>query len=293
MDSLILQSNAQSTRAAPAPGGTLKSVLLHVQDDPGLEARLQAALAIVRATGGHLECLQVTPMLPLAGYPDFGGAFVLTSLSTELAEREAALRERIEARLGKEDVAWSYKHQTWNPAAALIHSGALADLIVLGRFHHSQGSDRQTLALFGDVLGASRSPMLICPKDPSGLDPFGPAVVAWNASLEAANALRAALPLLHQASAVHVVAVGEKQDLDFPPLDAAEYLSRHGIHAEMIEEHAGTLSVPDRLIATAASLSASYLVMGAYGHSRAREYLFGGVTRSVLQDCPLPLVIAR
>jgi nucleotide-binding universal stress UspA family protein len=293
MDSLILQSNTASTADTPSPGGAIKSVLLHVQDDPGLEARLQTALTIVRAAGGHLECLQITPMMPLAGYPDFGGAYVLASFSTDIAEREAALRERIEARLGKEDVAWSYRHQTWDPAAALIHSGALADLVVLGRFHHSQGSDRLTMALFGDVLGASRTPLLICPKDPAGFDPFGPAVVAWNASLEAANALRAALPMLQRASEVHLVAVDEPKDLDFPPLDAAEYLSRHGIHAELISENRGTLSIADRLVATAASVSASYLVMGGYGHSRAREYLFGGVTRSLLKECPLALVVAR
>lgn len=293
MDSLILQSNTANTADVPSSGSSLISVLLHVQDDPGLEDRLQAALAIARAAGGHLECLQVTPTMPLAGYPDFGGAYALASLSTEISARETDLRERIEARLGKEDVAWSYKHQTWDPAAALIHGGALADLMVLGRFHHDQGSDRQTMALFGDVLGTSRTPLLICPKDRSGFDPFGPAVIAWNASLEAASALRAALPLLHRASAVHVVSVGEQSDLDFPPLDAVEYLSRHGIHAEMIDDNAGTLTIADRLVATATSLGASYLVMGAYGHSRAREFLFGGVTRSLLKECPLALVIAR
>jgi nucleotide-binding universal stress UspA family protein len=72
-----------------------------------------------------------------------------------------------------------------------------------------------------------------------------------------------------------------------------EYLSRHGIHAEMIDDNAGTLTIADRLVATATSLGASYLVMGAYGHSRAREFLFGGVTRSLLKECPLALVIAR
>jgi nucleotide-binding universal stress UspA family protein len=293
MDSLILQAKAERGAADPGHGGMLKSIMLHVQDDAGLEARLQAALGIARGSGGHLSCLHVTPMAPFAGYQDFGGAYFLANLAKEIEEHEAALRERIEAQLDKEDVAWSYQRQTWDPAAALIQAGALADLIVLGRFHHKQGTERQTMALFGDLLGTSRTPLMVCPKDSAGFDPLGPAVVAWNASFEAANALRAAVPLLHQASAVHVVSVGEQRELDFPPLDAAEYLSRHGIHAEMIDENTGTFSIADRLIATAKSLGASYLVMGAYGHSRAREYLFGGVTRSLLQDCPLALIVAR
>lgn len=293
MDSLMLKPKTELSARPQGGSGLFKSVVLHVQDDPGLEGRLQAALGIVRASGGHLSCVQATPMPPFAGYTDYGSATVLTNLMQEIGERDAALRERIEARLSKEDVAWSYEQQAWDNTVTLIQAGALADLIVLGRFEHSRVITRKSLALFGDLLATSRTPLLIYPDEAADFDPFGTAVVAWNSSLEAAAALKAALPLLLQAASVHVVTVDEPGNLDFPPLDVAEYLSRHGIHAEMIDEHAGTLSIADRLIATAASLGASYLVAGGYGHSRAREYLFGGVTRSLLQECSLALIISR
>jgi nucleotide-binding universal stress UspA family protein len=298
MTSVMFKPEADQAAApqavAPFSGkGEVKSVLLHVQDDAGLDARLQAALAIVRASGGHLACMHVTPLSNYVGYETYGGAYVLTELLKQLDEQDAAMRVRIEARLANEDVSWSYERQTADPASALVYAGALADLIVVGRDDPNRDSAYRHMAMFGGILAATHTPVLICSKDGKQFDPFGMAVVAWNDSFEAANALRAALPLLKQASAVHILTIDEDKDRDFPPLGASEYLSRHGVHAELISESRGTLSINDKLVASAQSLGASYLVMGAYGHHRVREYLFGGVTRSLLQECPLPLVLAR
>jgi nucleotide-binding universal stress UspA family protein len=293
MTSVMLQPEVSHAAAPLSSQGGMKSVLLHVQDDAGLEARLQAALSIVRASDGHLACMHVTPLSSYVGYESYGGAYVLTELLKRLDEQDAAMRARIEAQLSREDVAWSYERQTSDPASALVAWGALADLIVLGRDESSVDSAYRPMSVFGSILAASRTPVLICPKDQKGFDPVGPAVVAWNDSFEAANALRAALPLLKQASAVHIVTIDEDRDLDFPPLGPSEYLSRHDVHSEMISESKGTLSIGDRLVASAKALDASYLVMGAYGHHRVSEYLFGGVTRSLLRECPLPLVLGR
>jgi nucleotide-binding universal stress UspA family protein len=293
MTTLILKPESDHAEAPLRDQSGMKSVLLHVQDDAGLEARLQAALAIARASGGRLTCLHVTPMSAFSGMETFGGTFVLADLFNQLEGHEAAMQARIEAQLGSEDVAWTYERQTSDPVTALVNSGALADLIVLGRAQNSQSAAHRPISILGDALFVSRTPLLVCPTDLQRFDPLGVAVVAWNGSFEAANALRAALPLLRQASAVHLVTVDEDKDFDFPPLGASEYLSRHDIHAEMVRETRGTQSIEARLVAAAISLDASYLVMGAYGHSRAREILFGGVTRSLLKACTLPLVLAR
>ena len=293
MISVMLQPELSDAKAPQSGQAGMKSVLLHIQDDEELEGRLQVALAIVRASGGHLTCIHVTPMNAFVGFEPLGGAYVLTDLLTQLEEHEAELRARIEAHLRTEDVAWSYERQTSDPASALVNSGALADLIVLGRSQHSQSETYRSMSLIGAMLRSSHTSLLVCPKDQKRFDPLGPAVVAWNGSFEAANALRAALPLLKQASAVHIVTVDEDKEFDFPPLGASEYLSRHDVHAEMIRESKGTQSVDEKLVATASRLGASYLVMGAYGHNRAREILFGGVTRSLLKECSLPLVLAR
>jgi nucleotide-binding universal stress UspA family protein len=271
----------------------MKSILLHVQDDDGLESRLQAALSLARATSGHLACLHVTPINAYVAFDGFGGVFAMDGIMKALDVQEAAMRTKIEGHLAHEDVAWTYEQTTADPTYALVSHGALADVIVLGRPRHNKTSAYPAQAMFGDILKASRTPILVYPEDRKSFDPLGTAVVGWNGSFEAANALRAALPLLRQASAVHIVAIDEAKDLDFPSLDASEYLSRHGIKTELHSETKGSHSVAAKLIATAETLDASYIVMGGYGHSRAREYWFGGVTRSVLEECPIPLILSR
>jgi nucleotide-binding universal stress UspA family protein len=293
MTSVMFKAEPGQTAEPRSDQAGMKSVLLHVQDDKGLEARLQTALAIVRASGGHLTCVFTTPFSTYAGFETYGGAYVQAELFKQLEEQEAAMKARIEDGLANEDVAWSYEHQSLDPASVLVKWGALADLILLGRQDPTPASAYRSSLIFGALLASSHTPMLICPNDAERFDPFGTAAIAWNGSFEAANALRAALPLLKQAAAVHIVAIDEDKDFDFPPLGASVYLSRHGIHAELIRESKGTHSVDERLVASARSLGASYLVMGAYGHSRAREYLFGGVTRSLLKDCPIPLLLSR
>jgi nucleotide-binding universal stress UspA family protein len=293
MTSVMFQPELSQTAASRnAPAG-VKSLLLHIQDDEGLEARLQVALAIARASSGHLACLQITPVNTFGGVEAFGAGYVMADIVKQFEAQEAALRARIESRLEKEDVAWSYEQRTALPSEALVNAGALADLIVAGRFAHTQSTVHRPGLILGDILQASHTPLLICSNDQKAFDPLGPAVVAWNGSFEAANALRAALPLLRQAAAVHIVTVDDGKHYDFPLLGASEYLSRHQVPSELVRESKGTLSVEDRIIATAQGLGASFLVMGAYGHSRAREFLFGGVTRSLLKDCPIPIVAAR
>lgn len=270
----------------------MKSILLHVQDDPGLEARLQTALAIARATGGHVSCLHVTPISLYIASDGITGAFIMPNFTQTLDEMEVKMRARIEAHLKNEDVSWDYEHIDGDPAQELVSRSSLADLIVLGRYHHRE--TRYTpITLIGDVLQSARTPILVQPQELSSFDIFGPAMVGWNGSFEAANALRAALPLLKMASVVHVMTVEEPKEHMLPSLAASTYLSRHGIASELHARAVSDTPVEDVIRSTAKVMGAGYIVMGGYGHSRAREFLFGGVTRTLLMECPIPLIMAR
>lgn len=271
----------------------MKSILLHVQDDNGLENRLQIALSMTRASNGHLSCLHVTPINAYVAFDGFGGVFAMSDIMKVLDEQETKVRSMIETHLAKEDVSWSYEQTTADPTYSLVKHGSLADVIVIGRPEHKKTVAYPSMAIFGDILKASRTPILVCPEGQKRFDPLGPVVIGWNGSFEAANAMRLALPLLKQASAVHIVSVGEERDLDFPSLSASKYLSRHDVASELHSEPKGSRTIQEKLVAVAQALDATRIVIGAYGHSRAREYWFGGVTRSLLADCPIPLVLAR
>jgi hypothetical protein len=128
-------------------------------------------------------------------------------------------------------------------------------------------------------MSRCRTPLFIPSDDGSSCDPAGPALIAWDGSYEAANAIRSALGMLRLSSDVHILQVDEGKTDGFPSTRLLEYLSRHGIHAELAIESAARFDrdlVPDMLIARAMTVNASYLVMGGYSHSRVGEYLFGG-----------------
>ena len=152
------------------------------------------------------------------------------------------------------------------PIDALSDLSRLADLVVLSRNCDFAGQ----LAVTGvsPVLLVSEGQMLDIPVER--------VCIAWDGGYEAAAAIRAAAPLLVLSSEVHLLTVKEKSG-GFPATDALRYLSRHGVKAELtVLPRVG--STEETLAAALTRLQAGLLVMGAFGHSRLREFLFGGVT---------------
>lgn len=268
----------------------MKSILLHIQDDEGLESRLQVALDIARATGGHVTCLHVTPFTVYGGMAPLGSAYAMREIMDAFAAQEEQMRAKIEAALLKEDVPWTYSGVISNPRDALISSASLADLIVM-----SPPAPEWTAssALVGSALVGARTPTLVVPNSQFSFDVTGHAMFAWNGSTEAANALRAALPLLRLASSVTIFCVEEESEDRLPPLGASEYLSRHGVPSVVHSENVEIVSVEDQISANAKKLDANFLGMGAFGHSRAREFWFGGVTRAMMRRPPVPVLFGR
>ena len=270
----------------------MKSVLLYVNDDSGLDARYQAALDLTRALEGHLHCLRPNPYKPQMAFDGVTGMSVMYDVTEYESQADQQLKTVMEERLAGEDVPWDYEEANAEPARGLSRNSALTDIMVLSS---CSGLKDNTLPLgiLGDVVLNTTIPVVVQPDSVKKFDAAGTVVVAWNGSLEAGNALRAAVPLLKLASDVHIVVVEEDKNHDLPPLNASEYLSRHGIKSKIHDLAADKSSVQAVLLSTVDALNASYMVMGAYGHSRAREFFFGGVTRNLFWDCPVPLVVAH
>lgn len=274
----------------------MKNIVLHIHDDDAQPGRLAVALDVVRQTGGHLSCIQVTPVEAYAGDP-YGGLYGMAALIDTIHDQDKALRIATEARLMLSGVPWDWRSFDGNVVETLIDQSMLADLVLLSQPGAARRrSARQPLAIVGDVVMYTRCPVLLVPllvpHAEEGLDLSGPVVVAWNGSAEAAHALRLALPLLKRAAAVHLVEVSD----DVPGLaarEAAQWLSRHGIAADVHEWPAKGRRVSVALLHAAAELSARYIVMGAYGHSRLRETVLGGVTRELIASANVPLLLAH
>ncbi|OGS52690.1 MAG: universal stress protein family domain protein [Erythrobacter sp. RIFCSPHIGHO2_12_FULL_63_10] len=271
----------------------MKSILLHISDDSGLEARLQASLDLARTFDGHVTCLQSISFDFFAS-GDFYGVAIAAAMAT-VKESAEELRAKIEARLANEDVAWEWVSRYGMAEHCLLEHSAINDVIVVGPYVPG-GSNARPSQMVGDLLMRARTPVLVIPGSHKRFDCSGPVLVAWNGSTESCIALRAALPLLKKSSAVYLVTVtgdNDRERFDLPPVQGAEYLSRHGIQCELVEIDRGDATVADALFTEAQTRHCAYLVMGAYGHSRLAEMLLGGMTRRALTDPQLPMLLAH
>jgi nucleotide-binding universal stress UspA family protein len=272
-------------------GLSMKTILVPIDADEGQEARLQAAFDLARACSGHIVAVQVTPFTAYAIGDAGMGAFPMAALIEAIDAERQRERSAIEPRLHAEGVSWEWLARDGDLVDVLSIVGRLADIIVMnsGPFGAAASS---TLSITGDVAIAAPIPVLAVTPASRGIGLGGPALVAWDGSQEAALALRAAMPLLRLASAVSLLTVEEKH----PALggrDAAIYLDRHGIAATVIERSDGGQSIETVIRAVIMETGATLLVQGAYGHSRLRQTIFGGVTKGLLSDAPVPMLIAH
>jgi len=269
----------------------MKSILLHIHEDEGQEARMQAGLDLARAFEGHLSCLHVTAFTEyMTADPIFSAALPI-AVTQALEARQQAIRDTTEARLKSEDVPWDYLHLDDDIATAIVRHSVFADIVVLSRAL-AAFERNDPLPIVAEVALSARSPVLAVPPELRRLDLDAPVVIAWNGSPEVSAAIRLSLPILKRAKSVHLVTV-DKHAQDYPLDTAARYLSRHGIKAEIDARERGSSKVEQVLLAAVRDLKAGLLVMGAYGHSRVRERILGGVTRNLLGESPVPLLLAH
>lgn len=265
----------------------MKNVLVLLHDDTGQEARLQAALDLTRALSGHLTCLDVVVPPVVIGdfYEVAGGAMAMEYVR----EREADNRDAVEARLQQEDVSWSISDRIGAPGRALRNAADLADIIVVSLPGGKDGGDFQQIV--GELAVKSNRPVLAVPPGCRALDVAGAALVGWDGSHEASQALRQAVPILQHAGSVTLLDVNHPAG-DASVDEAASYLSRHGIRAEVVTREADGNPISDVILNEGHAIHAAYVVIGAYGVPRPIEAIFGGVTAGMLLKSDLPVLLA-
>lgn len=271
----------------------MKTIVIDLDAGAAEDGRLGCAADLARSFASHIIGLQVTPFADFVGIDMFGGVFALPTVLDAVAASEAAIRASFEAKMAQEGLSWEFRHFEGLPSAVAGQLSRLADLVVVAKPGDSNGA-RQRLAHVGELALASSAPLLAIPAGQRSFDPLGKAIVAWNGSPEASAAVRAALPMLKLASEVTVLSAEEPDGKwDIPPTGLAEYLSRHDIHASIESISASSGNVPVSLLREVADRRPAYLVMGAYGRSRASEWMLGGVTRRILQELPLPVLMSH
>ncbi|MCJ2181528.1 universal stress protein [Novosphingobium sp. 1949] len=257
----------------------MRSILVNVDRKPGSDARVETALNLARKTSGHVTALVDTPVARYIAMDPMGGSYVISdALDKARAEDDSAAAET-EAKLARNDVSFDVLRSEDDPVSALATIARLSDLTIVSR---SGG-------LAGELALVSNTPVLVLSDEKPIEFPIRRACIAWDGGEQSAAALRASIPLLGDCQVVKVITVAEKSG-GFPATDALRYLSRHGIHAEL-EEHERRGSTEETLATAVAQTHAELLVMGAYGKSRFREFLFGGVTAYFLEEGSAPSLL--
>jgi nucleotide-binding universal stress UspA family protein len=277
----------------------IKDLLVTVDAGPSSDGRLALAAWLAGCFGAHLIGLHPSSTAPAGLHP---ASFDAALFDVAMQERFARLEQRsLQARAGFEAVtnrngiSAEWRVARGFPGPDTVLHARYADLAILGqRWSDYDGLDYPDPA---EVVLDAGCPVLVVPHVGHFERIERHALVAWNASREAARAVRDALPLLKRVRSATVLAVNPKQGVaahgEEPGADIALHLARHGVKVEIDSGFAPDTNPADELLSRAADYGSDLIVMGAYGHSRMRELVLGGVTRSILAQMTVPVLMSH
>jgi nucleotide-binding universal stress UspA family protein len=276
----------------------MKTILIPTEDHDCMPAVLETAKLLAQIFDSYMEGLAVRPAVGTYVTVEPVSSLAISGAFDEDTAREAkATFERFmqanavpAATNGKAVLSWGWPHNEAVDDGALGTYGRVFDLIVVGR--PGRDVENPRMPPLEAALFESGKPALIVPKDaPKSIGRH--ILVAWNGSTEQAHTNAFAMPLLHKAEHVTVLAV-EGNTGDGPTAEqAAQHLRRNGISATSVTLKAGSRSAGEIILDQAASLGCDLLVKSAYTQSRIRQLIFGGATRHILANATLPVFMAR
>jgi nucleotide-binding universal stress UspA family protein len=279
----------------------IQQILVHFDPTRAAARRLSAAREVAQRLGAQLTALYAaTPgFVELPYAPNLGPGLAASLLEVDDRRRQQALKVFDETMnspaAGGVHAVWAQTDQV--PINETFARQALfADLLVLGQ---RDLADEDAAAVPADfvetVLLASGKPGLVIPHI-GATGPIGNTVaIAWKETPESARAVAAAMPFLRRAQKVYVMRWGEEREpeIEGHGLDLEQYLRAHGVDFTWDRTGADKQQIGELLLSRAFDFGADLLVMGCYGHSRAREWIMGGASRTILQSMTLPVLMVH
>ncbi len=269
----------------------IKTILVHLANDEGHRARLDMGRMLSRRFGAHLILLYVTlpASLPAGAHGRGASMAFIHGAQRHAEERAAEIQEEMEQTHIGPEVSWEFRIDNGDTDDLLIEYSYFCDLAIVG---HPRSRDSDDFLLghrTDDLLIRPPCPVIVVPDGKKVPDLTGNILVAWKASHQSARALRGALPFLIEAPKVYVLASRRKGGLETPGLIICDYLARHGCNIELLPEDKDHGEPGERILGHARDLDCSMIVMGAYSHSKLRNFVFGGTTGYLLdhQDRPI------
>lgn len=279
-----------------------KTVLVHVDNDKHANERIRYAAKIALAEEAHLIGAAPSGVSRYIYQSRFiyEGGGMSTHLDGHLEELRKQAKDALAQfeEITKKVGVHSYEARQVDDEAGggISLQARYSDLVVIGQTDLDEASST-TLPDFPEfVIMNSGRPVLIVPYTGHYEAVAKRVLIAWDASTSATRAVTAAIPLLRRAENVDVVVFNADSRGDAhgeqPGADIGLYLARHGIKVNVVRQKTD-IDVGNALLSIAADLGSDMLVMGGYGHSRFREILLGGVTRTILESMTVPVLMAH
>jgi len=287
---------------------TIKSILVPLDGSDSSRNALQTAIAMARDCGAHLNVVHVRAnpkdAVPLLGEGMSGAVIedIISAAEKEAVERARKSRTIFDEVCSSQGVAWvDGPSASTGPTATWIEEigredevvalrGRLADMIVVSR-PTDETAVAATMTLNAAMVETGRG-VLVVP--PGGSGSFGKRVaISWNGSAEAARAVAAAMSLIEDAEKVLILTIDGDSASPNVAKELSDYLAWHGVNAEIETTPVVESQVGETVLKKCGDWNADLLVMGAYTHSRLRQLIMGGVTRHVLAEATLPVVMVH
>ncbi len=263
--------------------------------------RIDLASALAERFSAHLIGLYSLPTPEAPRHLGYYDPALLDPFFAELRERARSaaftVREAFDHATGLRGLSAEWREIPEGPDADPALHARYADLVILGQLDPDRAESDLIRPRPEQVALGSGRPVLIVPYAGHFDDVGRRVLIAWNATREAARAVSDAMPFLTSAELVTVLTIdpreGPRAHGELPGADIALHLARHGVKAQIERTVSAGLPVGEVLLSRVADLGADLIVMGAYGHSRVREMLLGGVTRSVLRSMIVPVLMSH
>jgi nucleotide-binding universal stress UspA family protein len=278
---------------------TFKAMLVHLDDSPWSDGRVEVAVRLAQRFGCALAGVYLRPKAELT--PSVAAVLPEQAVEQRLLESGQA-QDRAKARFGERArplgaAEAEFRAPAGDPLDAALAHSRCADLTIVGHAEPSDPSAFFARRLAEHVLLGSGAPMLSLPRSVPAGDLGGHPLIAWDGGREAARAVRDALPMLIRASRVTVVSATREpsgyDDVEQSQGRLVAYLSKHGIDAQSKRVEGAGSELAERLLSQAADVGADLIIMGGYGHARARELVLGGATRSMLRATTVPVFMSH
>jgi nucleotide-binding universal stress UspA family protein len=274
-----------------------KTILVHCDAGRGTKERLKIALDMGQRFDAHVIGLHVRQAFQAPAFTDAGPAMdsLYKTYETVVKADEAIATAAFREVVGSKAVSSEWRVADGYVDEVVRAEARTADLVIVGQAEADPLPTATPADLAEDVAMAGECPVLIVPYIGVAKPPGRTVMLCWNASREAKRAASGALPLLKTADKVIALIIDPKHGAgsEEPGVDVASWLARHGVKVTVQRDTAADSDVGGVILSRAADHDVDLIVMGIYGHSRMRELVLGGASRTLLASMTAPLLVAH